>query len=485
MKANTNANIGNTYLAPAAHGREARLDQVATSLEEQSLLVQSLNGEQLADYRAYGAGMEADINTVQGYGSQGQGYDPVGDIDQLLAQLQQQQNYHMQMMMLHYMMAMLQMMMEMMGQQGQGQGGPQDGGPGPDGIEETGGPDQTEEADHRMLLTGAVAERDAMTPVRAARILAKYFDLLDTAAGQGKKDNVVDLADLAAVAKNPDLPEELRRAADYVVKNPAIANALDVGNKTDEVDGKFGLKDFESFIKEHEGKEGYDKPVPDKKPVDEVDKKPVDDKDKKPVDETDEKPVDDKDKKPVDEVDEKPVDDKKPVDEVDLPNPNPTPQDAIKAQQDATALFEAMDGMGTDEAVLVKILSNQSNKQIATLKDAYSKTYSRDLVEHVKSETSGHFQEVLLGLLNGNRDESTKVDPNLVQDDAQALAKAGGPGGFFTDDEKLVSIFTTRSKAHLAEVAKVFEHINGKTLRSFIEQQTSGDYEASLLAQLP
>jgi hypothetical protein len=376
------------------------------------------------------------------------------------------------MMMLHYIMAMLQMMMEMMGQQGQGQGGPQDGGAGTDGIEETGGPDQTEEADGPKETDQDKKDEDAMTPVRAARILAKYFDLLDTAAGKGKKDNVVELADLAAVAKNPDLPEELRRAADYVVKNPAIANALDVGNKTDEVDGKFGLKDFESFIKEHEGKEGYDKPVPDKKPVDEVDKKPVDDdKDKKPLDETDETPVDDKDRKPVDDV--------------DLPNPNPNPQDAIKAQQDATALFEAMDGMGTDEAVLVKILSNQTNKQIATLKEAYSKTYSRDLIEHVKSETSGHFQEVLLGLLNGNRDESSKVDPNLVQDDAQALAKAGGPGGFFTDDEKLVSIFTTRSKAHLAEVAKVFEHINGKTLRSFIEQQTSGDYEASLLAQLP
>lgn len=459
MKTNSSTNVGTGYLAPTGAGREARLDEVAGSLEEQSLQLQSLDGEQLAQARTYGNAMCSDIDAVQGCGPapfpQDQGYDGVAQVDQILAQLRASQSFFMAMMMMQQMMLLLQMMMEAMGGGG--------GQPGPGPVDGDGGAGPQDGGE------GKPAEGEPMTPVGAARILAKYFDLLDTAAGKGKKDNVVETADLQAVAQNPDAPEELRRAADYVLKNPMVANALDVGNKKDKVDGRFGREDFESFIKQHEGEEGYDKDQ-------DVESGPVDGKEKPVEGET------------PDEEEESPVDSDKPVDEtkpVDLPNPNPDPADALAAQQDATALNEAMDGVGTDEEQLIKILSNRTNKQISLIKAAYTKSFNRDLTEAVTSETSGHFREVLLALLAGKREEGGKVDPNRVQDDAQAIHQAGGPLGFNTDDDKLISIFTTRSKEHLKEVARVFEHVHGKSLRSFVEEQTSGDYEDALLAQLP
>lgn len=469
-------NLGTSAISPTAAGREARLDHVATSLEDHSLQVQSLDANELASYRAYGAQVETDIHAVQGYGATpaGQAYiDPLAAVDMILQNLQQQQSYLMMVMMMQYLMGMMQSLIEMMG----GAPGGQPSGPVSPGDvvspgEDSNPPDNVEQPEVPSDSDQSRKD-DEMTPVRAARILSKYFDLLDTAAGKGKKDNVVEMADLAAVADNPDLPEELRRAAEYVVKNPAVAHALDIGNKVGEVDGRFGRKDFERFIAEHEGKEGYDIPVEANKPK--APERPPAEENRPPAE-----------NKPAEEQpsEEKPAEE---TPEVETPPEveRPAADEALKAQQDATALFEAMRGMGTNERRLISILSNRSNHQIALIKDAYLKTYDRDLVEHVKSETSGHFETVLVALLQGTRDESTEIDQNLVQNDAQAIREAGGTAGFFTDDEKLIAIFTSRSKAHMAEVSKVFEHIYGQSLRDFVEHQTSGYYEEVLLAQIP
>lgn len=470
-----------TPAGAAGAAREARLDQVTTSLEQQSLQVQSLNANELAQYRTYSAEVGSDIDTVQGYGASATGgaADPMVMIDMILQQHQQMQSFLMMSMMIQYLLMMMQQMMEMMGAGAGGQQQPGTGGGGgvrPDGPSRPERPDEPNRPERPEGPTApdeageADGKHEEMTPVRAARILAKYFDLLDTAAGKGKKDNVVEMADLEAVAQNPDLPEELRRAADYVVKNPAVAHALDVGNKVDEVDGRFGIKDFERFIEEHEGKEGYDKPIEEAKP-----RAP----EGRPSEEDRGRTEEPSEEAPVEAPDG--GSEAGPAEEVERPNAG----DPLAAQQDAIALYEAMRGWGhTDEERLISILSNRSNQQIALIKDCYIKSYDRDLVEHVHAETSGRFRTTLMALLQGNRDESTQIDEHLVRDDVQAIYEATGT--FSNDDEKHIAIFTSRSKAHLAQVAQVFEHIHGEPLRQFIERNVSnGDYKTTLLAQLP
>ena len=50
---------------------------------------------------------------------------------------------------------------------------------------------------------------------------------------------------------------------------------------------------------------------------------------------------------------------------------------------------------------------------------------NRDLENDVKSDTSRHFKRVCVALLQGNRDESLKVDMELVRKDAENLYRAG------------------------------------------------------------
>lgn len=53
-------------------------------------------------------------------------------------------------------------------------------------------------------------------------------------------------------------------------------------------------------------------------------------------------------------------------------------------QNDVEALRKAMEGWGTDEAALIKIIANRSNAQRQAIKAQYKATYGRDLIEDLK-----------------------------------------------------------------------------------------------------
>lgn len=60
-----------------------------------------------------------------------------------------------------------------------------------------------------------------------------------------------------------------------------------------------------------------------------------------------------------------------------------------------------MKGFGTDEKVLIKILSSQDVWQINTLREQYSRRYHEDLLKRIEGETRGNFEDVLLQIARG------------------------------------------------------------------------------------
>jgi annexin A7/11 len=60
-----------------------------------------------------------------------------------------------------------------------------------------------------------------------------------------------------------------------------------------------------------------------------------------------------------------------------------------------------MKGFGTNEAVLIKILSKQDPLQMALLRNTYSTRIQRNLEHDVASETSSHFKEGVVALVRG------------------------------------------------------------------------------------
>merc|ERR1711964_126984 len=70
------------------------------------------------------------------------------------------------------------------------------------------------------------------------------------------------------------------------------------------------------------------------------------------------------------------------------------PPDDVDYEGDCNALKEAMDGMGTDEDALIRILAGKSPSQIQKLKDTWAEMFPDDgsLFDRVEGETNGFFE---------------------------------------------------------------------------------------------
>ncbi|MBZ3878860.1 Annexin A10, partial [Sciurus carolinensis] len=94
---------------------------------------------------------------------------------------------------------------------------------------------------------------------------------------------------------------------------------------------------------------------------------------------------------------------------------------------DAHELWHAMKGAGTDENCLIDILASRTNGEIFQMREAYCLQYSSNLQEDIYSETSGHFRDTLLNLLQGSREEGY-ADPAMAAQDAM-VTRTSSPTG--------------------------------------------------------
>ncbi|KAM3175727.1 hypothetical protein ACTXT7_007932 [Hymenolepis weldensis] len=147
----------------------------------------------------------------------------------------------------------------------------------------------------------------------------------------------------------------------------------------------------------------------------------------------------------------------------------------------ASALRKAMKGAGTDEPVLVQVISVASNHEIQQIKQAYKELFDRNLEKDVASETSGDFKRILIAILQAQRDESGYIDHNKVEIDADALYKCG-QGRLGTEESMFTQIFASSSFHHIREIAKVYAAKYKKTLNDAIKSETSGCYRDVLVS---
>lgn len=148
---------------------------------------------------------------------------------------------------------------------------------------------------------------------------------------------------------------------------------------------------------------------------------------------------------------------------------------------DVHEIKDAIKGAGTDEACLIEILASRTNDHIREISRAYKTEFKKTLEEAIRSDTSGHFQRLLISLAQGNRDESTTVNMSLVQSDAQALY-AAGENRLGTDESKFNAILCARSMAHLRAVFSEYQRMCNRDIEKSICREMSGDLESGMLA---
>ncbi|KAM9325521.1 annexin A7 [Gastrophryne carolinensis] len=150
---------------------------------------------------------------------------------------------------------------------------------------------------------------------------------------------------------------------------------------------------------------------------------------------------------------------------------------------DAWSLHNAMKGAGTKEKVLIEIMCSRTNAEIRNIVACYKSEFGRELEKDIRSDTSGHFERLLVSMCQGNRDENPNVNLQQAEQDAQRLYQAG-EGKLGTDESSFNLVLASRSFPQLKAVAEAYARISKRDLHSVIGREFSGYIEDGLQAIL-
>ena len=144
---------------------------------------------------------------------------------------------------------------------------------------------------------------------------------------------------------------------------------------------------------------------------------------------------------------------------------------AFNPQLDCSTLRNSMRGVGTDEDTIINLICQRTNSQRQQIKQYYISSYGRDLIQDLKKELSGNFENVVVALF---------LTP--AEYDAQCLHEA--MKGIGTDESVLIEIIGSRTTLQLNQIKEAYKMKYGKDLVHSIEKETSGHLKKLLVSLL-
>jgi len=142
------------------------------------------------------------------------------------------------------------------------------------------------------------------------------------------------------------------------------------------------------------------------------------------------------------------------------------------AELDAWYLRKAMKGAGTRESLLIQIICTKTNEEIEALKTAYRDQFESELVDDVRGEATGAFEELLVALLQGRREEEKEGCQDEAKEQAQEILDAG-EDRWGTDESVFNRIFVLRSYGQLREIFKAYFELTGNDIEETIGEEMS------------
>ena len=141
---------------------------------------------------------------------------------------------------------------------------------------------------------------------------------------------------------------------------------------------------------------------------------------------------------------------------------------------DCYQIYKAVDGLGTNEETLIEIISSRTNEELNKIKQRYPQMYQRDLIELIKTETSGHLQKILITLLQADRPCNIIPNEQVCAESAKRLydSQNGKKDNLYNS---FVYVFTQKSREELALICKIYYNIYNRTLLEVVESSFSGN----------
>lgn len=103
-----------------------------------------------------------------------------------------------------------------------------------------------------------------------------------------------------------------------------------------------------------------------------------------------------------------------------------------------------MKGWGTDEKTIIEILTKRSNSQRQEIAKYFLQEFGRDLIEDLKSELGGKFEDLIVALMRPPLEYLCRQLHNAMS-------------GIGTDEEAMIEILCTRNSNELKQLVKAYE----------------------------
>ncbi|KAI8485421.1 hypothetical protein Bbelb_367840 [Branchiostoma belcheri] len=146
------------------------------------------------------------------------------------------------------------------------------------------------------------------------------------------------------------------------------------------------------------------------------------------------------------------------------------PAEDFDAEVDAEALHEAMKGWGTDEDPIIDVLANRSNAQRLEIREKFKQMYGEHLIDRLKSELKGDFEDVVVALLTPPIEYLARCTKSAMK-------------GMGTDEQALIEILCTKNNQEIEELKATYAEVfDGDSLEDDIESETSGHFKRLLVS---
>ncbi|KAF2030933.1 Annexin, partial [Setomelanomma holmii] len=136
----------------------------------------------------------------------------------------------------------------------------------------------------------------------------------------------------------------------------------------------------------------------------------------------------------------------------------------IDVTQDVEKIRKAMKGFGTDEKVLISVMTKKDPLQIETVRTQYNQRLLRNLISDLEKETSGYFEKGLVEIARGP-----------LESDCYNLMEA--MKGMGTKEVVLDDVLIGRSNADINAIKQKYQELFKRTLEADLKSDLSAGTE--------
>lgn len=152
------------------------------------------------------------------------------------------------------------------------------------------------------------------------------------------------------------------------------------------------------------------------------------------------------------------------------------------AERDAYLVNEATKRLTASNWVIMEIACTRSSDELFKARQAYHARYKKSLEEDVAYHTTGDFRKLLVPLVTAFRYEGEEVNMTLARKEANILHEKISDKAY--NDDELIRIISTRSKAQLNATFNHYNDHHGHEIVKDLEADDDDEYLKLLRAAI-